>query len=190
MEFPPAWMNLGIVLAAQGRYDEALLAYRRALDYRPKYATCLYNIGNLYISINNETAALKFWTEAVELDAQLTQAWANILAAHDNAGRSVQVFRISELALRWLPDEPTILFIRANAFGKLRHFAEAEELYLRVLAQRPNHALYYVNLGVLYHRWNRLDVALKTYQRALELDPTLVSARENMAKLARLKIEG
>lgn len=183
-------MNLGIVLAAQGKYDEALFSYRKALTYRPKYATCLYNIGNLYITIRNETAALHFWTEAVELDPLLAKAWANILAAHDNGGRSVQVFRLSELALRLLPNEPTILFIRANAFGKLRHFEEAEQLYMLVLALRPNHALYHVNLGVLYHRWNRLDLALKMYQSALSIDPTLVSARENMVKLARVKIDG
>lgn len=46
-EFPTAWMNLGIVLASLGKYDEALLSYRKALTYRKKYATCYYNIGNL-----------------------------------------------------------------------------------------------------------------------------------------------
>lgn len=46
-EFPTAWMNLGIVLASQGKFDEALLSYSRALKYRRNYATCYYNIGNL-----------------------------------------------------------------------------------------------------------------------------------------------
>lgn len=188
-------MNLGIVHAAQGKYDLALHSYRTALRYRPHYATCLYNIGNLYIAQHNETLALQYWTDAVRLDPQLTKAWSNILSAHDNAGRTADVLRLSEVALRLATEandpvqQAAVLFVRANAFGKLGDFAEAERLYRTVIAARPHqNALYYVNLGVLYHRWGgrqHEDQAMWAYRQALALDPTLRSAGENLAKLER-----
>lgn len=188
-------MNLGIVHAAQSKYDLALRSYHTALQYRPNYATCLYNIGNLYIALKNETLALQYWTDAVRLRPQLTKAWANILAAHDNAGRTADVFRLSEIALRLATDAndadhtAAVLFIRANAFGKLADFAEAERLYQTAIAMRPQHALYYVNLGVLYHRWGRRyeERAIESYRQALALEPQLPSARNNLAKLVRLR---
>lgn len=186
-------MNLGIVLAAQGKYDQSLLAYRNALRYRPRYATCLYNIGNLYVQINDERMALQFWSDAVDLNPRLTKAWANILAAHDNAGRTDEVLRLSESALRLVPDDEavTVLFIRANAFGKLGRFEEAERIYLAVIGRRSDYALYFVNLGVLYHRWGgHRDQAMAAYRMALDLEPELSSARENLAKLERRTIKG
>lgn len=45
--YPSAWMNLGILLAARNRNEEALAKYNHALQLRPKYANCYYNMGNL-----------------------------------------------------------------------------------------------------------------------------------------------
>jgi tetratricopeptide (TPR) repeat protein len=46
-EFAAAWMNLGIVYAELGRRDEAEASYLTALQHRPKYPDCYYNLGNL-----------------------------------------------------------------------------------------------------------------------------------------------
>lgn len=79
--------------------------------------------------------------------------------------------------------DPSILFLRANALGKLNRYDEAEQLYKEVIAMRPNHALYYVNLGVLYHRWNRKAMAADTYRRALELNPNSSNVRKYLRML-------
>lgn len=50
-DFAAAWMNLGIVLANTGRYEESYSAYKTALRYRKKYPDCYYNLGNLVIRI-------------------------------------------------------------------------------------------------------------------------------------------
>lgn len=101
----------------------------------------------------------------------------------DNTGRTEEVLQLSEKAIRHAPHEPSLIFSRANALGKLGRFDEAEQAYLEALARRPNNALYHVNLGVLYHRWSRRLDAAAAYRRALSIDPEHRSARENLAKL-------
>lgn len=101
----------------------------------------------------------------------------------DNTGRTEEVLRMSEVAIRHAPHEPSLIFSRANALGKLGKFEEAERAYREALARRPNNALYHVNLGVLYHRWSRRNDAADAYRRALAIDPEHRSARENLAKL-------
>lgn len=133
--------------------------------------------------MNNKTLALKYWQEAVAINPQHTKAWANILAMLDNTGRTEEVLKLSEKAIQQAPNEPSLIFSRANALGKLGRFDEAEQAYLEALARRPNNALYYVNLGVLYHRWSRRLDAAAAYRRALNIDPGHRSARENLAKL-------
>lgn len=101
----------------------------------------------------------------------------------DNTGRTEEVLRTSAVALKYAPDEPSLIFSQANALGKLSRFAEAEQAYLMIIEKRPNNVLYYVNLGVLYHRWGRRDAAISSYRKALAIDPTHRSARDNLAKL-------
>ena len=61
-------------------------------------------------------------------------------------------------------------------------FAESEKLYLKAIAV-VGKALYWSNLGVLYHRWDKLDQAEAAYSAALQLDSHLDSARNNLRRL-------
>ncbi|XP_037049896.1 protein O-mannosyl-transferase TMTC4 [Bradysia coprophila] len=184
-EFPAAWMNLGIVLASQHKYNESLNAYETALKYRKRYATCHYNMGNLYIEMKNSDMALKSWQQSLTIDPKQAKAWANLLALIDNNGMHRDVIRLSEVALQHAPNDPTILFTRANAYGKLNEFEEAELIYKEVIQLRPNYALYYVNLGVLYHRWGKKQHAIRAYETALQIDPHSRSVKENLKNLLK-----
>lgn len=179
-------MNLGIVLASQKKLNESLHAYETALKYRKRYATCYYNLGNLYIELKNNDMALKAWQESVLLDAKQGKAWANLLALLDNNGMHRDVIRISETALHHVPNDSAILFTRANAYGKLNEYEEAEIIYKEVIQTRPNYALYYVNLGVLYHRWGKKQNAISAYERALSIDPNLRSVKQNLKNLLKI----
>ena len=48
-------------------------------------------------------------------------------------------------------------------------------------------ALYWGNLGVLYHRWDKLDKAEAAYKAALQIDSNLASARVNLNKVRNKK---
>lgn len=201
-------MNLGIVLATRGKHQEALQCYNKALKYRKNYATCYYNMGNLvswyyyntynifylfnsikicqYIDINESELALQFWKEALTINPKHKKAWANILAYLDNNGEIYEVIRMSTIALNYIPNDPAILFTRANSYGKLGRFKDAENVYKEIILLKPDNALYHVNLGVLYHRWNRRKSAVASYKNALAIDPNNKSAKKNLLKLTSL----
>lgn len=176
-------MNLGIVQTAMKNYNDALFSYEKALKYKKNYTNCYYNIGNLYIEMNNSTMALKYWKKTIQIDPKHSKAWSNILALLDNKGLVNEILQTSAEALKFIPNDPSILFSRANAFGKLNQFNESEALFLRAIELKPNSGLFHANLGVLYHRFSKKKEALKHYKIAIELDPQLKSARKNMQKL-------
>ncbi|EDW80903.1 uncharacterized protein Dwil_GK11776 [Drosophila willistoni] len=184
--FPVAWMNLGIVQSAQKKYSQALASYERALSYRANYAVCFYNMGNLYLEQQLYAEALHHWQHAVALNPKQPKAWANILTMLDNRALYEDALRLSSQALTHMPDEVSILFIRANVLGKQKHYMEAEALYKRVIQLAPHNMLYHTNLGVLYHRWDKLQEAIEEYQTAISLNAArAITARENLAKLIK-----
>lgn len=180
-------MNLGIVQAAMKNYRDALNSYKKALQHRKNYANCYYNMGNLYIDMHNSSMALKFWKQTLAIDPMHSRAWSNILAYFDNTGLAEEILNYSEQALKYVPNDASILFSRANAFGKLGKFYESESLFLRAIQLKPESALFHANLGVLYHRFNKREQALESYKNALSLEPNLKSAKQNMQKLLNSK---
>lgn len=150
-------MNLGIVQATLKEYTNAETSYYKALSFRPRYSNCFYNLGNLYIEIKNDSLALKNWRKAISINPKNQKAWSNILAYYDNNNQLTnheEVIKYSDLALTYLPNDTNILFSRANTLGKIGKFEESEKIFIDIIKTEPK-ALFYANLGVLYHRWNK-----------------------------------
>ena len=182
--FAVAWMNLGIVQSSTKNYAGALNSYEKALRLRKNYAVCHYNLGNLYLDQKLFTEAMQQWQKSVSINPRQPKAWANMLTLLDNRGLHEDAVRLSETALQHLPQETSIMFIRANVFGKLKHYVEAEELYKQVVAKEPFNVLFHTNLGVLYHRWGKLHAAIESYQQAVRINPQKAkTAHENMSKV-------
>lgn len=183
-EFPTAWMNLGIVHAMLKDYKKSEQSYFKALSYRKNYANCYYNLGNLYIEMKNATAAIESWRKAVSISPNHRKAWSNILAFYDNqASRHDDVLKYSDIALTFLPNDTNILFSKANSLGKLSRFEEAETIFKQIIEIEPKKPLFYANIGVLYHRWGKKELAKKNYEIALNLDTSLSNVRNNLLKL-------
>ncbi|XP_065359456.1 protein O-mannosyl-transferase Tmtc4 [Calliphora vicina] len=181
-----AWMNLGIVQAGSKQFKESLISYKNALKYRKNYPNCYYNMGNLYLEQNLYTEALNHWQSAVTLNPRFQKAWTNMLTMLDSKSMFEDALRLSEQALVHLPNENSILFLRANVFGKLGRYVEAEQLYKLVIAKEPLNYMFHTNLAVLYHRWNRLNDAIDSYRKALDANPQKAStARDNLGKLIK-----
>ena len=185
-DFATAWMNLGIVQAASKQFKEALQSYTNALKYRKNYANCYYNLGNLYLEQKLYNEALNHWQRAVTLNPKFQKAWANMLTMLDSKSLFEDALRLSEEALKHLPNESSILFLRANIFGKLGRYVEAEQLFKRIIAKESMNYMYHTNLAVLYHRWNRINEAIDSYKKALEVNPQkATTARDNLSKLVK-----
>lgn len=183
-EFPTAWMNLGIVQNVLKEHKEAERSYFNALSYRKNYANCFYNLGNLYIDTKNFTSAISSWKRAISINPNHKKAWSNILAYYDNQlNNHDDVLKYSEVALNYLPNDTNILFSRANTFGKLSRFEEAETIFKQIIQAEPKKSIFYANLGVLYHRWGKKELAKRNYELALSLDGNLKNAQSNLMKL-------
>ncbi|CAG9812134.1 unnamed protein product [Chironomus riparius] len=183
-EFPTAWMNLGIVQAVLKDFESSEQSYLKALSYRKNYANCYYNMGNLYIEMKNSSAAIEHWKRSIAINPGHRKAWSNILAFYDNQRNNHEtVLKYSEIALIYLPNDTNILFSRANTFGKMAYYEEAEKLFKQIIEAEPKKSIFYANLGVLYHRWGKKELAKKYYRAALSLDASLKNAQSNLMKL-------
>eukprot|EP00057_Strongylocentrotus_purpuratus_P016302 XP_011670776.1 PREDICTED: transmembrane and TPR repeat-containing protein 4 [Strongylocentrotus purpuratus] len=183
--FAAAWMNLGIVQATLKKHREAEVSYLTALKHRKNYPDCFFNLGNLYLDTKQWTLAVQGWESAITQKPDHSRAWFNIVTLYDDLGQYNTAVSVGQEALKHVKEDPSIYYAMGNVLGKMERYKEAEEMYLQAIHYKPNVARYHGNLGVLYHRWGKLEEAYHQYQRSLTLDPASEVMEENLRKLGR-----
>ncbi len=145
--------NLGAESARQGRPDEALPLFSRALEIDPGYAEAHNNLGGIYYNQGRMAEALDQFSQAVSLRPDYGEAHLNLGLALHNRGRLDEAIGHYLSALQLAPDDPeahnhlgAALLSRgrtAEAIGHLREalrlrpgYPEAQRNLDRALASR------------------------------------------------------
>jgi len=82
--------NEGIDLAEQGRYDEAVAAYDRAIEINPQSSEAWCNKGNALNNLSKHDLALLASEKAIEIDPMLAEAWNCKETALRSLGRNAE----------------------------------------------------------------------------------------------------
>uniref|UniRef100_A0A1Y1MPI5 Uncharacterized protein n=1 Tax=Photinus pyralis TaxID=7054 RepID=A0A1Y1MPI5_PHOPY len=159
-----------------------------AISFRNKYPDCYYNLGNLYLDAKRNEDALTAWEKAVLFRSTHTAAWSNMLVLLDSLGRYKEVLELGRIALMHNPTSAALHFSIANTLGKVQQFEKAEKHFLEAINLNPHSALYYSNLGVLYHRWRRPQRAIEMYRKSLQIDPRMTTAENNLRRLINAQL--
>ncbi|XP_026835157.1 transmembrane and TPR repeat-containing protein CG31690 [Drosophila erecta] len=148
---PKALGNLGSVLSAQGRYEDAELALRMALGHRPTMADAHFNLGVVHQKQLNFSSAVPCFRRAIELRPQLAVAYLNLgtslISLGDHRPEAISVLRTGA---------------RLEGNGVRDRGAHVEARYTC-----------YLQLSVLYRSEGRLRDAAATLKESLKALPVL-----------------
>lgn len=139
---PAAWMahlNLGMLLDAQGRTDEAVARYRRALQLRPGSAIGHLNLGIALATHGNLADGIVALREALRLKPGYAKAHQNLGAALLLQGKVPEALLHFSAAVRFAPGPATH---RAYGLALLQagRPAEAARQFEEALHGAPGHA--------------------------------------------------
>ena len=84
------WNDKGNVLVDQGKYDEAIKAYDKAIEINPQLAEVWNNKGLALYHQGKYSEAIQAYDRAIEINPQLAEAWYNKGNALKLLGRTTE----------------------------------------------------------------------------------------------------
>jgi tetratricopeptide (TPR) repeat protein len=173
--------SLGSVLQKQGRRDEALAVFNKAIQLQPNDADLWSNIGKAHAEMGRPEDAIQYFQQAIKLNPDhwdTADKSAGILLGE---GRAEEALVYLDLSDRLRPNMPATLQKRAVALYGLGRFEEALAEAKRAHAFDPANAEICNNAGAILRRLGREEEALPWFERALEMRPNFSAALQNKA---------
>jgi len=173
--------NLGAAFQADGRYDEALEHYRRALALQPDYAPAYNNMASAFRAKGDVRQAVSTYEEALRVRPDYAEAHYNLANALLDAGKSEEAVDHFERALRSMPASADVhnnLGIALAGQGRLK---EAAAEFRDALRLDPNSAKAHRNLGDTLASLGAPDESIDHLRMAVEIDPSDSAAHYDLA---------
>jgi tetratricopeptide (TPR) repeat protein len=172
---------LGEQLAHQGKFDEAVEAFHRALKKEPENPLIFYSMGMALKRLRRDAEALEMFQKSMELDPRQPKFYtefATVLRTMDNLDGAEKFTRA---ALAEFPNDPLLMTELATNMQYQYNFNESEELARKVLVDSPDFVLALICLAVVLLQTGEQEEIIEIYNKIFELLPNEPSVHFNYA---------
>lgn len=165
------YYNIGYIKTAQQKYDEALIAFRRAVMINNLYARAYKKMGEVHVKKGDPEKAEEYFKKAGDIflerdmDSEAEEAYKEVLKIN--------------------PVTTNVYNSLGILYRKQGKYEEALKQYNMAIKVSPDDENILFNLGRALLDANRIDDARNTFNRALELNPEFTEA-ENMLQAIKL----
>lgn len=172
--------NLGAALQDEGRIDDAIAHYRRAIADRPSYAPAYSNLASALRKAGKNGEAKATYEQALKLQPEFAAAHFNLANLLLDEGQITQAAAHFEQASR---EEPASADVHNNfgiALASEGRNDEAIREFQAAVAADPKSAKAYRNLGDVLSSAGRTPEAIAALRTAAQLDPNDAANRYDL----------
>ncbi len=189
------YYDLGLAFFEQGKYEWSAIASAAALRGDPEMETQRINLGigatgNLglaYLNLSKYTEAEECFRRNLK---QIAPTFFNLGLTLFRQKRYEESLVMFQRAHEIMPDDPEYLDLVGNAYMELGRLPEARDTLMAALAADDTYALAHYDMGVVLSRMKGEEaVAMKSFERAVELDDGLYWAHYSIGCLYALRGE-
>ena len=173
-----------LILKNQGKLEEAIEAYNKALAIKPDYADAYNNMGITLKEQGKLEEAIEAYNKALAIKPDYAEAYNNMGNALQEQGKLEEAIEAYNKALSLKPDYADAYYNMGNALKEQGKLEEAIEAYNKALAIKPDYAEAYNNMGTALQEQGKLEEAIEAYNKALAIKPDHAEVIENSQSLA------
>ena len=178
---PELFVSSARMFEHQGKTDNAVASYRKALEVDPNCRDALIGYARLEHRSGNLREAVGLYRRVVENDPQDAMASNDLGLCLARLGQVEQGISMLAVAVQ---TKPASALYRNNIATLLVEAGRTDEA-LAHLERAHGFAKAHHNLGYLLKQRGESELAMRYFARAVEVDPTLEASRAMLAQMSR-----
>jgi tetratricopeptide (TPR) repeat protein len=157
------------------KHGDALTTLDQILQRDPQNAEAFYMAGRVALDKGDTTASLASFQKSVKIDAENGDAWMFLgrILSNRNNPTAIQCF---DNALRIDSTDFEAQEYKGVFYKRVGNFEKAFEIYRNIIANNPDYANAYFDMGMMYLETDSLPMAYASFDIATKTDPLLVKA--------------
>src|SRR5574341_341130 len=175
-----AYFNQGNAYKEEGRLEEAIASYRKAVAMAPDLPAAHINRGSALAQQGRDGEAVACSRKALVLEPELAEAWFNLGVSSYRLGDLASATPALERYLQAQPDDPAALMTVGEIHFLANRLDQAAGCVERVLAGDPHAAGAHGVLANILRNQARHGGALRHYELALLHDRNPVAAFQDL----------
>jgi len=165
------YIHLGGVRHEIGEYEEAILAFEKALRLSPDDAKVWNNFGYSCFCAGQTDRALAAFNRAIEINPDYKHAWYNKGYSLHGVDRLEEAVKCYRRALEIDAVDPVLLNNLGNAMYNLGQFAESIPSFVEAINVDPDYEIAWNNIGNALEKMGIFRGAIPFHDRSLEIRP-------------------
>jgi len=170
-----AWYLLGRTKYNEGRYDEAVSSFEKALSLRPKYVEAENNLGLSLRELNKLDQAQAAFQAAIDwqgTEPADAQPYLNLGGLLADQGDLDQAIPLLLKAVTLSPDNPKTHEQLGAAYAAQNDLPKAQSELERAVALAPDTSALHFKLGEIYRKQKMRDLAQHEFAICAKLNST------------------
>ena len=176
--YADGYNNLGITCNELGEITKAKESLEYAIKLKPDYAEAFSSFGLLYLNQEDPEKAKKYFEEAIKIKPKSGIHYL----CYGNYYENIQEYEKAEFfykkAIRL--KEYKAEFALGNLHLNLGNYEKAEEIYENIIKYNSHNAAIYFNRALNFSNIGRIDLALKNFKSAEDLQPNIYDEQEKL----------
>ena len=158
--------NLASSYVSDGDYGKAVVEYNNLYSKNPTGFKNFSNYGLALFQTKDYDKACEFLEKAVEANPDNTSAHINLALSYQELNKNDLALAQYDVVFRQQPALHSIRFDYGNLLADMGQDEAAVENYKIYIANYPDDARAYQNIGIVYKRLNQLDNTIANYENA------------------------
>ena len=176
--------NIGIILKRNGRVEEAIDSYKRAIFLKSDYVQAYNNLGILYKDRQEYEDAIEMFKKAISLKSDYVQAYNNLGSLYKDRQEYEDAIEMFTKVKELQPDNHKSYFNLGLVKREQGLNEEAMKFFLKVLDLNPEHSDAKCNISIIKNENGLPEEAKKYLLEILETDQKYENAPKYLAAIA------
>ncbi|MEG4013533.1 MULTISPECIES: FkbM family methyltransferase [unclassified Microcoleus] len=179
------YLNNGNQLLESGNLEEAIAAYRNAIELNPDLSWSYHNLGEALAKLGQLDEAITAFRRSIELNPDFSWSYHHLGDALDRQEQWEEAVVAFRRAIELNAEHFGTYYGLGHSLEKLGQLDEAIAAYRRASELEPETDWIQYKLGELLQQRTQLDLegAITSYRRAIELNPDDVQAYRKLLEI-------